>query len=138
MRVRVFFPVAIAIALAASLAPDGVARAPTRHPPGHAGVTRPASTGPRIAANPSTGVAPGGTVYRRPWPATPIVAARYSYQPAFAVPAIAAADECADFGTGCTDEQNCDLWGIDCSADPQAEDPVPADAGSDSSPAAAP
>ena len=69
MRVRVFFPVAIAIALAASLAPDGVARAPTRHPPGHAGVTRPASTGPRIAANPSTGVAPGGTVYQRPWPA---------------------------------------------------------------------
>ena len=138
MRVRVFFPVAIAIALAASLAPGGVARAPTRHARGQAGVKRPASTGTRIAVTPPTGVAPGGTVYRTPWPAAPIVTARYSYQPAYAVPAIAAADECADFGTGCTDEQNCDLWGIDCSADPQAEGPVPADAGSDSSPAAAP
>jgi hypothetical protein len=122
MRIRGFLLGATAIALSASLVPGGVAHELARPARGHAGVTQAASISAETARNSRTGPGPGDTVYTAPWPETPIVTAVYIYQPASAVtPApLSAAEACADFGQGCTDEQLCDLWGINCSADPQA------------------
>jgi hypothetical protein len=61
-----------------------------------------------------------GTVYGAPWPATPVVTPDYIYVPAsdLAPDPLTAADECADFGTGCTAEQLCDLWRVGCAPQP--------------------
>jgi hypothetical protein len=65
-------------------------------------------------------------VYRAPWPTTPIVTPSYIYQPSSAVSlgTVSQADTCADFGTGCTDEQLCATWAINCAESAVSPDPL--------------
>jgi hypothetical protein len=50
----------------------------------------------------------------------------YIYQPAIAVSpgALSQAEACADSGMGCTDEQLCATWAINCAASAVSPDPL--------------
>jgi hypothetical protein len=120
---RPVLPLATAVGLVVVLATAATAVAGAGRAPLGKGGRDVASTHVKTAVASTSRVGAARTVYGAPWPATPVVTPHYIYVPAsdLAPDPLTAADQCADFGTGCTVEQLCDLWTVGCPPPPATD-----------------
>jgi hypothetical protein len=100
----------------ASIRRSGAARCSGAGTPGRAAGRHVTSTNAKTVIASTSRVGAVGSVYGAPWPTTPVVTPVDIYVPAsdLAPDPLTAADRCADFGTGCTAEQLCDLRPVGC------------------------
>jgi hypothetical protein len=126
MKIRTLVTALWAIALAATLATAAQAGGTARKPLAGRPLTHKPSAGSHTAATARVRTSSPDTVYRAPWPATPIVTPIYVYQPSGAVSpgTVSEAEACAVFGSGCSDEQLCAVWAINCAASGVSSDPL--------------
>jgi hypothetical protein len=120
---RPVLPLATAIGLVAVLATAAPAGAGAGRAPAGKGGRDVTSTRAKTAVASTSRGGAVRTVYGAPWPATPVVTPDYIYVPAsdLAPDPLTAADQCADFGTGCNAEQLCDLWTVGCPPPPATD-----------------
>jgi hypothetical protein len=99
----------VLLAPAATGAPGKAPNLAPSHPKAAKQTARSSRTGPSGAPQ---------QVYVAPFPSRPITSPRYIYIPANAANVPVVVEDCESSGNDCSDQELCDIWGLNCPAPP--------------------
>ena len=102
-----------AVGLLAPTAISATGKAPTRRHRSDLKAVKHTAKGSKVAP----AVASQG-IYSAPFPSYAITTPRYIYVPANAANTPVVVDDCENYGNNCSDQELCDIWGLNCPAPP--------------------